>query len=191
MKLLYVITIPFLITTISILLLKVDDSERIIYLILCLIILFIPGRISQIFYQDLYTGRKYSNAMNFDKALEYFLKFEKNIENNKWKKIFLWMTLPIYTTDVMAMVKFNIGSIYINMGKIDEGEKYTKDAIYTDKKYPLPYLNLALINKLKNNEDEYLRNIKEAKQLGMKGSKIDKAINGIQAFYANIQSVEK
>ena len=44
------------------------------------LLLLIPGRISQYFYQDFYTGRKYMNKSDLDKALYHFLQFERCIE---------------------------------------------------------------------------------------------------------------
>ena len=126
------------------------------------LLLLIPGRISQYFYQDFYTGRKYMNKNDLDKALYHFLQFERCIEEKPWKKTILWMTWSVYTIDILAMVKHNISCIYINKKQYEEAEKYIKEALNIDKSI----------------------------KLGMNNSKVDKIIKNMQSVYANIQSVE-
>ena len=154
------------------------------------LLLLIPGRISQYFYQDFYTGRKYMNKNDLDKALYHFLQFERCIEEKPWKKTILWMTWSIYTIDVLAMVKHNISSIYISKGEYEKAEKYIKEALDIDNKYPLPYLNLSIINIANGKKEEYINNIKKSIKLGMNNSKVDKIIRNMQSVYANVQSVE-
>ena len=154
------------------------------------LLLLIPGRISQYFYQDFYTGRKYMNKNDLDKALYHFLQFERCIEEKPWKKTILWMTWSIYTIDVLAMVKHNISSIYISKGEYEKAEKYIKEALDIDNKYPLPYLNLSIINIANGKKEEYINNIKKSIKLGMNNGKVDKIIRNMQSVYANVQSVE-
>ncbi|AIN93704.1 tetratricopeptide repeat protein [Treponema putidum] len=158
------------------------------YHIIIGLLLLIPGRISKYFYQDFYTGRMYMDKNDFDKALYYFLKFELCIEEKPWKKAILWLTWPIYTVDALAMVKHNISSIYISKGEYEEAEKYIKDALSIDNKYPLPYLNLSVINMANDKKEEAMNNIKKSIKLGMNNSKVDKIIRNMQSVYANIQS---
>ena len=139
------------------------------------LLLLIPGRISQYFYQDFYTGRKYMNKNDLDKALYHFLQFEHCIEEKPWKKTILWMTWSIYTIDVLAMVKHNISSIYISKGEYEKAEKYIKEALDIDNKYPLPYLNLSIINIANGKKEEYINNIKKSIKLGMNNGKVDAA----------------
>ena len=154
------------------------------------LLLLIPGRISQYFYQDFYTGRKYMNKNDLDKALYHFLQFEHCIEEKPWKKTILWMNWSIYTIDVLAMVKHNISSIYISKGEYEKAEKYIKEALDIDNKYPLPYLNLSIINIVNGKKEEYINNIKKSIKLGMNNSKVDKIIRNMQSVYTNVQSVE-
>ena len=154
------------------------------------LLLLIPGRISQYFYQDFYTGRKYMNKNDLDKALYHFLQFERCIEEKPWKKTILWMTWSVYTIDILAMVKHNISCIYINKKQYEEAEKYIKEALNSDNKYPLPYLNRSIINMANGKKEECINNIEKSIKLGMNNSKVDKIIKNMQSVYANIQSVE-
>ena len=154
------------------------------------LLLLIPGRISQYFYQDFYTGRTYMNKNNLDKALYHFLQFERCIEEKPWKKTILWMTWSVYTIDILAMVKHNISCIYINKKQYEEAEKYITEALSIDNKYPLPYLNRSIINMANGKKEKCIDNIEKSIKLGMNNSKVDKIIKNMQSVYANIQSVE-
>ena len=169
---------------------NISKDYRLVSSLFIGLLLLIPGRISQYFYQDFYTGRKYMNKNDLDKALYHFLQFERCIEEKPWKKTILWMTWSIYTIDVLAMVKHNISSIYISKGEYEKAEKYIKEALDIDNKYPLPYLNLSIINIANGKKEEYINNIKKSIKLGMNNSKVDKIIRNMQSVYANVQSVE-
>lgn len=88
LKILYVIILVLLGIIVCWTVSNISDDHRFITSLFIILLLFIPGRISRYFYQDFYKGRKYLDKDDLDKALYYFLKFERCIEEKPWKKLF-------------------------------------------------------------------------------------------------------
>jgi tetratricopeptide (TPR) repeat protein len=163
------------------------------YLIITLlsagIILLIPGRISQFYYQKFYKGRVLCDKGEYNSSIQYFNDFLQDISKAKWKKVVLWFTWSIYTVDIEAMTNYNIGSVYLNIGDLKKCEIYSNTALQYDNKYPLPYINLAMIELLTGNKEKALYFIDQMKKLGYKHTSIDKLIFETQSLYAKLQSL--
>lgn len=159
-----------------------------IVLFILALFFMIPGRISQYYYQKLYKGIRLFGRDDFQNSILLFQEFQKEITRNPWKKKLLWMTWSIYTVDVEAMVHFNLGSAYLNAGNIDEAEVHSTRALELDNQYPLPHVNLAMVEWMRENKVRAAEHLKLAADLGYRGTTMDQLINKTQSIYAKIQS---
>jgi tetratricopeptide (TPR) repeat protein len=149
--------------------------------------LLVPGRIGGYYLKNLFLSRKLIDLSRFDEAVEAGQKFLEDVQRQPWRRHFIYCFFGLYTWDVEAMARNNIGAAHMHLGDIDKAESHFQYVLEKDPDYPLPYMNLAIISCVRGNttEGDKLRSI--AAEKGYSGGPVDRLISKVGGAYSHFQ----
>lgn len=155
--------------------------------LLFVILLLIPGRLSGFFWRDFYRGRKLLSMREWEKSLGYFERFLADLKKRPWLKHLIWLNWGIYTRSVEVMTHNNMGVAQLNLGKLAEAEQHFCLAGEIDNEAPLPCYNLALLAQIKGDTEKAGSLLKKSQELGYTGTTYDRLIQAAGAALAQVE----
>ncbi len=159
-----------------------------VWLILIGLLFFLPGRISAFWLKDLYRCRRFYDLERYPEAIDSGNRFLKTLESEPWRRKLIYLTWSLYTWNVEAMTRNNLGASFMMSGKFDPARQELAAAIALDPGYALPFANLAAIEAAVGNHAESKRLALIAEKNGYSGTKAEKLADRVSAVYAKIQT---
>jgi tetratricopeptide (TPR) repeat protein len=156
---------------------------------LCLAaLLLVPGRLQGYLWRDLFLGRRFFDIGDFQRSIQHSQIFLSTLEKKPWLRGLWWLSWSMYTRDAKAMTLNNLGAAQLNSGQLEAAKTALDEALQIDPAYPMPHLNLALLFKVRGQEEEANFHQQRARELGLHGDKVDRLVqSGIKA-YASYQT---
>ncbi len=148
------------------------------------LLLLVPGRIQAFYYSDLFTGRRFLDSGEPEKAILFIERFLASIKRHPQRGKLLWLSWSIYTPSVVAMAINNLGIARLGLGQVNEAEQSFTKALAEDPLYPLPHFNLAIVHELRGNRAGAVEAVERAHQLGYTGVTLDTVIRKSQSLLA-------
>jgi len=152
------------------------------------LILLIPGRVQGLLLRDLFRGRRDLDRNDAESALTHFNSFLSTIKAQPWRKPALWLSWSLYTPNLEAMTRNNIGSAQLTLGDLASAEEAWNAALVLDPLYPLPHANLALVAATRDDKVATRRHLDAARALGYKGAGFDRFVHKTQSILAMVES---
>ncbi len=152
------------------------------------IALLVPGRLGGHYLRDLFRCRTLADRQRFNEAIGAGQAFLADLQRQPWRRHFIYCHYGIYTWDVEAMARNNIGAARMELGEIDEAERDLRHALQNDPDYAIPYFNLAVIAYVRGEAAEGDRLVALAAERGYSGSPLDRTISRVAAAYARLQA---
>ena len=116
--------------------------------------------------RDFMVGRYAMRRRDWHRALEHFQRFEGTLRAGPWSAFRVAIFGGFYTFDGIALTRNNIAVVHMNLGQLDEAERWLQLALARDAHYALAYVNLGTLAAMRKNEAEARRNFDRAVQLG-------------------------
>jgi tetratricopeptide (TPR) repeat protein len=142
-------------------------------LLVAVLLMLLPGRIQGFVYRDFFRGRRLFSQGQYADAVPHFERFLDSVRARPWIKHLLWLQFAAYTTDIEAMTLNNLGGAHIQLGDLDAGERYLREALAIDARYAMALYNLSRVAALRGDEADAERLLAEAARLGFSGSGLD------------------
>ncbi len=152
------------------------------------LLFLLPGRISNHFLKDLYRSRRLLDQERFPEAIDSGESFLKVLAAEPWRRKLIYLTWSLYSWNVEAMARNNIGASLMMMGQFDLARHELLAALTADPNYALPYANLAAIEAAEGNHEERERLVSIAEKNGYSGAKAEQLADKVMALYAKLQS---
>jgi tetratricopeptide (TPR) repeat protein len=183
-KLLYVLAVVF----VGLLVVAIYVRTGTVGLVAAAILLIVPGRIGGYYLGKLFRSRKLISLSRFDEAIEAGKAFLEELRRQPWRRHFIYCFFGLYTWDVEAMARNNIGAARMQLGDIEKAERDLGDALEKDPDYPIPYFNLAIIAYVRDDTVRGDNLISVAAEKGYSGGSIDNLISRVGEAYAHLQA---
>jgi tetratricopeptide (TPR) repeat protein len=151
------------------------------------LLFFIPGRVSSTFLKDLYLSRRFLNSERYAEAIEAGERFLETIKSQPWRRKLIYLTWSLYTWNVEAMARNNIGAASMMTGNFERARSELQAALTLDAGYALPYANLAAIEAAAGQHEESERLAELARQHGYSGQRTERLVDKVGALYATVQ----
>jgi tetratricopeptide (TPR) repeat protein len=152
------------------------------------LLLLVPGRVGGYYLANLFRSRVLVDQRRFHEAIEAGRAFLADLQREPWRRHLIYCQYGIYTWNVEAMARNNIGAARMELGEIDEAERDLRRAIANDADYAIPFYNLAVIAYVRDNATEGDRLISMAADRGYSGGRLDQMISRVGAAYARLQT---
>lgn len=151
------------------------------------VLLFVPGRIQGHFFRSFFRGRRLQANGDFQDAIDEYEQFIEEIERHPWIGRLLWLTWSIYTFDMKAMTRNNIGACQLELGQLHQAEENFYQAARLDAQSPLPHYNLAVLAEVRGQREAAEREYSIAKSLGYNRDSFDLAIHSASSILARLE----
>lgn len=151
------------------------------------LLMLLPGRIQGFFYRDFFRGRRLFSQGRYADAVPHFERFLAAVRARPWIKRLLWLQFAAYTTDIEAMTLNNLGGAHIQLGNLDAGERYLREALAIDARYPVALYNLSRVAAVRGDEADAERLLAEAARLGFSGGGIDALLQAAGERLAHLE----
>ena len=152
------------------------------------LLLLVPGRVGGYYLGDLFRSRVLVDQRRFHEAIEAGHAFLADLQREPWRRHLIYCHYGIYTWNVEAMARNNIGAARMELGEIDQAERDLRHAIRNDADYAIPCYNLAVIAYVRGEAAEGDRLIALAADKGYSGGHLDRLISRVGAAYARLQA---
>jgi len=124
-----------------------------LYQLLIIALVFLtPGRLVQYYWRDFFKGRRSLEKKNYDKAIQRFELFLKDVEESPWIKWLMFFSYGLYSFKVEAVALAYLGKCNIHKQNFEQAELCFNKALQKDSKYPVAFFNLAVIYSLRNDD---------------------------------------
>jgi tetratricopeptide (TPR) repeat protein len=153
------------------------------------LIFFIPGRISSAFLKDLYRCRRHFDQQHYEEAIDRGWRFLRTLKAEPWRRKLIYLTWSLYTWNVEAMARNNIGASLMMLGSFEAARRELQAALAVDAGYALPYANLAAMAAAEGDREESARLVAMARHNGYAGRPVEKLLDRVGAAYAKMQGV--
>lgn len=154
-------------------------------LLIIAVIFLIPGRLVQYYWRDFFKGRKSLEKRNFDKAIQRFEFFLKEVEEYPWIKWLMFFSYGLYSFKVEAVALAYLGKCYIHKNNFEQAEAALNKALQIDTQYPVAFFNLAVMYALKNDEANARRCFEQARAHGYPKMKFENLSHYIRDEYTS------
>lgn len=151
------------------------------------LLLLIPGRISSAFLKDLYLSRRLLNSERYAEAIEAGERFLETVKSQPWRRKLIYLTWSLYTWNVEAMARNNIGAASMMVGNFERARQELQAALALDDGYALAYANLAAIEAAVGHDEESERLAQLARRHGYSGQRTEQLVDKVGALYAALQ----
>ena len=188
-KLLYISIVVVAIATVAAVSVRFELGT--LGLLFLAMLLFLPGRIGGYVLRDLFRGRHFVTAKEYEKAIAASELFLDVIDHQPWRQYFMYCFFGIYTWNTRAMALNNIGAANMELGHLSEAESQLVQALEFDDDYPIPYFNLAVIAAAREDMERSDQMLSNARQRGYNQSNqslTDEVIARVATAYARLQS---
>jgi hypothetical protein len=152
------------------------------------VLLLIPGRVAGHYLRNLFRSRVWVEQGRFREGIEAGHAFLADLQREPWRRHLIYCQYGIYTWNVEAMARNNIGAAHMELGEIDQAERDLRGAIREDADYAIPYFNLAVVAYVRGEAAEGDRLIALAADKGYSGGNLDRLISRVGAAYARLQA---
>jgi tetratricopeptide (TPR) repeat protein len=152
------------------------------------LLLLVPGRVGGYYLGDLFRSRVLVGQRRFYEAIGAGNAFLADLQREPWRRHLIYCHYGIYTWNVEAMARNNIGAARMELGEIDQAERDLRHAIRNDADYAIPCYNLAVIAYVRGEAAEGDRLIALAADRGYSGGPLDQLISRVGAAYARLQA---
>lgn len=153
------------------------------------LVFFIPGRISSAFLKDLYRCRRHFDQQHYEEAIDCGRRFLRTLKAEPWRGKLIYLTWSLYTWNVEAMARNNIGASLMMLGRFEAARRELQAALAVDAGYALPYANLAAMAAAEGDREESARLVEMARRNGYAGRPVEKLLDRVGAAYAKMQGV--
>jgi tetratricopeptide (TPR) repeat protein len=116
--------------------------------------------------RDYFVGRRHARRRNWPLAIERLQRFERKALEAPWRRLAVVLSLSVYTFDVPALARNEIGQTFINANDLEQAATWLRAALQRDPQYAVPYVNLAVISALRRDAAAARRDMSKAVQLG-------------------------
>jgi tetratricopeptide (TPR) repeat protein len=152
------------------------------------VVLLIPGRLGATYLRDLFRSRALVDRRRFQEGIEAGNAFLATLQRQPWRRHLVYCHYSIYTWDVEAMARNNIGAARMELGELEQAERDLRHAVQNDPDYAIPYFNLAAIAYARGDAAEGDRLITLAADKGYSGGSLDQLVSRVSAAYARLQA---
>jgi len=149
--------------------------------------LMIPGRIAGYYWRSLFRGNRCINEGRFQDAIDYLERFLGELKDRPWIRKLHWATGMIYTQNVEAMARANLGVAHINLGDLEAAEAQLNASLELDPENPFVYYNRAVLLYERGEPDAAKEALERARTLGYAQNAIDTLIASTSKAYARIE----
>lgn len=151
--------------------------------------LLAPGRIAGHYLKDLFRARRLLERKAYLEAIEASERFLGSIAAEPWRRHLIYLMFSVYTWNVEAMARNNLGAAYLMRGHLDEAAQHLNEAKALDEGYPIPYYNLAIIESVRGRIEEGERLFSDAAKRGFKSSATDHMLEAVSRAFAEVQGI--
>ena len=151
------------------------------------LLFFVPGRISSAFLKDLYRCRRHVDREEYEAAIECGERFLATLRKQPWRARLIYLTWSLYTWNVEAMTRNNIGAAEMMRGRFAAAREQFNAALALDSGYALPYANLAIMAAVEGDHTESERLMALARRNGYAEKAVDRLVARVGAAYAGVQ----
>ncbi len=151
------------------------------------LLLLMPGRLHGLVFRDLYTALRAFNQGQYEISLGATKNMLEGLARHPWKGHQSLAWFGVYSRSVHSLAFNNLGAAHLCLGQLDEAERALRSAIEHDTLNPLPYFNLAVLERLREapqQSDEFAR---RSQELGYTGSVSDAVVQRVDAIYARLE----
>ena len=187
LKLLYVLALVILGVLAGSLIFLVPHDERALAMIVVALLLFIPGRVQGLLFREHFRGRRLVDLGRFEDSIRESEAFLATISKQRWRKKAVWLGGVIYSPDIEAMTKNNIGVAAMQLGNFEKAERAFREALAVDPEYAIPHFNLAVLASVRGEELAASGELAEATRLGYRASGSDAVIRSAQQVLAAVE----
>jgi len=145
-------------------------------------LLLIPGRIQRSVFRDFYQGRRLLGGAHYAQAAESFERFLQVTQEQPWRKRLIWLSWPIYTTDIEAMAWNNLGAATLWLGDLSSASSAFREALDLDPDYAQPYFNIAVLQVMQGDHEAARQSVQQAATLGYAGATQDAVTQAAQSL---------
>lgn len=156
-------------------------------LIIIVLILLLPGRVQGIYFRDFFTGRRLMNLGRAEESIPEFERFLATLDEHPRRGWALWLSWSMYTVSAKAMTLNNLAASYLELGDQVNARRYIEQSLAIDPLYPIPYINLAVLEELKGNHELVGQAIEKSEALGYRGGSVDQVIYKAQSLLARVE----
>ena len=188
LKLLYVLALVVLGVLAGAIIFWVLPEHRVLAIIVLALLLFIPGRVQGTLFREHFRGRRLADLGKFEESIRASEAFLATISKEPWRKKAVWLGGVIYSPDIEAMTRNNIGVAAMQLGDIAKADLAFREALAVDREYPIPHFNLAVLATAGGDDVTASRELAEATRLGYEASRSDAVIRSAQQVLAVIES---
>lgn len=149
----------------------------------------VPGRVQGHFWRSFFRGRRALGGGRYEAAIEHFESFLEQLVRRPWLKSLIWLAGAIYTRDIAVMTLNNIGAAYLQLGHWTSAAEYLERALSKDPECPLPHFNLAVLAQVRGEEEEALRLLARANELGYRRTSVDRLIHTTGELLARVEGL--
>ena len=165
----------------------ISTGARPVTLVLVAMILLVPGRIQGYYWRDFFRGRRLLGQGEAKEAISYFARFLDQLAARPWLKKLIWLSWGMYTRDIEAMTRTNLGVAHMYLGDVRTAEQHLRAAMQLDVESPLPWYNLGIINTVRGDGDTAAEAFKRARRFGYSGNVSDQIVRTIGEALARFE----
>lgn len=156
-------------------------------LVLLIVLMLAPGRVQGVLWRDFFRGRRLLAMGRHEASIPFFDRFLARVQARPRLKWAIWLSWGMYTRDIEVMTENNLGAAKLELGRWDEAKGHLKRALALDAHAPLPHYNLAMIFAARGMEQESMRHLARARQLGYRGAASDRLIRSAGELLARVE----
>jgi tetratricopeptide (TPR) repeat protein len=137
--------------------------------------------------KDLYRCRRHVDREEYVAAIESGERFLATLRKHPWRARLIYLTWSLYTWNVEAMTRNNIGAAEMMRGRFAAAREQFDAALALDSGYALPYANLAIMASVEGDHTESERLMALAQRNGYAEKAVDRLVARAGAAYAGVQ----
>ena len=116
--------------------------------------------------RDYFVARRHARKRQWPLAIERYQRFEQKALKAAWRRFAIVLALSVYSFDVPAIARNEIGQAYINANDLEQAATWLRSALRRDPQYAVPCVNLGVIAALRRDAAGARREMSKAVQLG-------------------------
>lgn len=147
----------------------------------------VPGRLQGVVFRELFRGRKALDRGDPVAARGHLEAFLKRLSDKPSRGRAVWLAAWIYTPSAEAMARNNLAIALLELGHVAEAEAELERALAIDPRYPLPWVQRAVIAVMRHDAEEARRCWSAAAALGFRGSSLDELVARGQGLLARME----
>lgn len=151
------------------------------------LLLIVPVRVQGACWREYLEGSRLLAEKDPAGAIGHFERFRSQLRDRPWLKYLSWFSWGAHTHNIEAMTLNNLGASHLALGDFAVARHWLEAARGLDPLSPLPYFNLALLERVQGNAEQSSRLFERARDLGFTGATSDQLLRQADELLARIE----